>query len=284
MKTWNLNGQRWHAAMRKTELGALRPAIPWPEDWRTITRNIGIALFLLALYGWSAVGVNLSPQELVEGLPQLVDIISRMLPPNPDILPRLLRPTVETLQISIWGTSLAIVFTIPFGLAAAKNISPHPFLYRGSRFILNATRSISEIIFALVFVAAVGLGPFPGVLALAFHSVGMLGKFLAESIENIDAGPMEALRATGASQWQIIMYAVVPQILPEFVTLCLYRWELNFRSATILGIVGAGGIGFELITSMRLFQYPDMTMILLVILGMVSGVDSISSWIRSKIL
>jgi len=270
--------------MRKSELLALRPATPWPEDWRTFARNIGIAVFLAILYGWSALGVNLSLRELVEGLPQLADIISRMLPPNPAVIPRLVKPTIETLQISIWGTTLAILFTIPFGLAAAKNISPHPILYKGSRFILNATRSISEIIFALVFVAAVGLGPFPGVLALAFHSVGMLGKFLAESIENIDAGPMEALRATGASQWQIIVYAVVPQILPEFVTLCLYRWELNFRSATILGIVGAGGIGFELITSMRLFQYPDMTMILVVILAMVSGVDYISSLIRSRII
>jgi phosphonate transport system permease protein len=222
--------------------------------------------------------------ELIRGIPQLADIIGRMLPPNFSILPRLIMPTIETLQISIWGTTLAVIFTIPFGLAAAHNISHHPIVYRGSRFILNATRSISEIIFALVFVAAVGLGPFPGVLALAFHSVGMLGKFLADSIENIDSGPVEALVATGASKWQVIMYAVVPQILPEFVTLCLYRWELNFRSATILGIVGAGGIGFELITSMRLFKYEDMTTILIVVLVMVSIVDYISSFVRSKII
>ena len=270
--------------MRKTEPWALRPVIPWGRDWRILTRNIVVAVFLVALYAWSAIGTNLSIQEFAAGLPQLADIVSRMLPPNPGILPRLLKPTIETLQISIWGTTLAILLTIPFGLAAAKNISPHPAVYNVSRFILNATRSISEIVFALIFVAAVGLGPFPGVLALAIHSVGMLGKFLAESIENIDAGPMEALRATGANQWQIIVYAVAPQIMPEFVTLCLYRWELNFRSATILGIVGAGGIGFELVTSMRLFQYPDMTMILVVILAMVSGVDYVSSRIRSKII
>jgi phosphonate transport system permease protein len=243
-----------------------------------------LAVFIIAVYAWSAYGTNLNAAELVRGIPQLGDILGRMVPPNFNILPKLVKPTIETIQISIWGTTLAVIFTIPFGLAAAKNISPHPVIYRVSRFILNATRSISEIIFALVFVAAVGLGPFPGVLALAFHSVGMLGKFLADSIENIDAGPVEALVATGASKWQVIMYAIVPQIMPEFVTLCLYRWELNFRSATILGIVGAGGIGFELITSMRLFQYQDMTTILIVILAMVTIVDQLSSVIRSKII
>lgn len=249
-----------------------------------MVRRLALAAALLAVYAWSAHGTNLSPAELLRGLPGLADIVSRMLPPNPAILPKLVMPTIETLQISIWGTTLAILFTIPFGLAAARNISPHPLVYGAARFVLNATRSISEIIFALVFVAAVGLGPFPGVLALAFHSVGMLGKFLADSIENIDAGPVEALVATGASKWQVIIYAIVPQILPEFVTLCLYRWELNFRSATILGIVGAGGIGFELITSMRLFQYQDMTTILIVILGMVSIVDYISSAVRTRII
>ncbi len=111
-----------------------------------------------------------------------------------------------------------------------------------------------------------------------------MGKFLADAIENIDSGPVEALLATGANKWQVIAYAVLPQVWPGFVTLCLYRWELNFRSATILGIVGAGGIGFELITSMRLFKYQDMTAILIVILAMVVGVDSISAYIRSKIL
>lgn len=262
----------------------LRPVLPWFKGGRAALRQLSIAALLLIVYAWSAEGTHLSASELVRGVPGLADIVGRMVPPNFSILPKLAGPTIETLQISIWGTTLAIIFTIPFGLAAARNISPHPLIYGAARFVLNATRSISEIIFALVFVAAVGLGPFPGVLALAFHSVGMLGKFLAEAIENIDAGPVEALVATGASKWQVIMYAVVPQILPEFVTLCLYRWELNFRSATILGIVGAGGIGFELVTSMRLFQYQDMTTILIVILVLVSIVDYISSAIRARII
>jgi len=189
-----------------------------------------------------------------------------MIPPNLSILGRLIAPTIETLQISIWGTSLAVILAVPFGLLAAKNTSPHPILYGLTRLILNATRAINEMIFGLIFVAAVGLGPFPGVLALAFHSVGMLGKFFAEAIENIDAGPVEAVTATGASNWQVIRFSIVPQVMPEFVSIVLYRWELNFRQATVLGIVGAGGIGFELITSMRLFQYQDLLTILIVIL------------------
>lgn len=270
--------------MRKENGFGLFPVIPCPRDYRLLAQRLLIACLVAGVYIWSAIGTNLSISELAAGIPGLTDIIARMLPPNLAVIPRLLDPTIETLQISIWGTTLAIVFTLPFGLLAARNISPHPLLYNLCRFILNAARSISEIIFALVFVAAVGLGPFPGVLALAFHSVGMLGKFLADSIENIDNGPVEALKATGASPWQIIMYAIVPQVLPEFITLCLYRWELNFRSATILGIVGAGGIGFELITSMRLFRYQDMTTILIVILVVVTLVDKISAVVRQKII
>ncbi|MBP2636851.1 MAG: phosphonate transporter, inner rane subunit [Firmicutes bacterium] len=262
----------------------LKPTMPWFKNTGVMIRQLTLIVIGVGIYVWSANGTHLSITELSKGLPNIIDIISRMLPPNLTILPRLLQPTIETIQISIWGTTLAVFATLPFGLLAARNTSPNIFLYNCSRFILNATRSISEIIFALIFVAAVGLGPFPGVLALAFHSVGMLGKFLADSIENIDPGPVEALQATGAGKWQVITYAILPQVLPDFVTLCLYRWELNFRSATILGIVGAGGIGFELITSMRLFMYEDMTTILIVVLVMVTLVDYISSYIRARIL
>lgn len=262
----------------------LKPTQPWPRDVIFTAKWLGTFVMVIVVYVWSAYGTNFSVKELIAGLPHMQDIISRMLPPNFSLLPNLVGPTVETIQISIMGTTLAVLFCIPFGILAAKNISPHPIIYHVARFILNATRSISEIIFALIFVAALGLGPFPGLMAVAVHSVGMLGKFLAESIENIDQGPLEALAATGANKLQIFRYAIFPQILPEFITLCLYRWELNFRSATILGVVGAGGIGFELITSMRLFKYQDMTIVLVVILLTVTVVDFISSKIRSKII
>ena len=240
--------------------------------------------FVLAVYLWSARGTDLSLPELIEGYPHMADFFSRMLPPNFSILKELVRPTVETVQIALWGTTLAVLLAIPLGLLAARNIAPHPTLYGTARFILNALRSISEMVFALIFVTAVGLGPFPGVLALAFHSAGMLGKFYAEAIENIDPGVVEALEATGAHKLQVIAFGVVPQVLPEFISYNLYRWEHNVRQATVLGLVGAGGIGFELITSMRLFKYPDTAAILMMILATVTLVDFLSSRLRARVI
>ena len=239
---------------------------------------------LLILFGWSAEGVRLDPVSFLSGLGGVKDILGRLFPPDFSVLPKLIAPAIETVQISIWGTSLGILFCIPLGILAAKNVTPNRLIYIASRQTLNVLRAIPDMVMALIFVASVGLGPFPGVLAVAFHSVGMLGKFLADSIENVDPGPVEALAATGARARQRFAYAVVPQILPEFVSLCLFRWEMNFRSSTVLGIVGAGGLGFELITSMRLFRYQEMTMTILLILAVVAVVDTLSSQIRKRIL
>lgn len=253
-------------------------------DGYLLLQRVLVLALLLSVYVWSAYGTNLSLAELVRGYPHVLDFLSRMFPPNLIIIPELVRPTIETIQIAIWGTTLAVLLAIPLGLLAAANLTPHPVLYAVARIILNALRAVSEMVFGLIFVAAVGLGPFPGVLALALHSAGMLGKFYAEAIENIDPGPVEALEATGAHKLQVIIYGVVPQILPEFITYNLYRWEHNVRAATVLGLVGAGGIGFELITSMRLFKYADTASILLVILLTVTVVDYISSRIRSFVI
>lgn len=254
-----------------------------PEKLLYLQRAL-IVGFVLAVYLWSAGGTNISLLELVEGYPHMADFFSRMLPPNLSILKELIGPTVETVQIALWGTTLAVLLAIPLGLLAARNIAPHPLFYATARFILNALRSISEMVFALIFVTAVGLGPFPGVLALAVHSAGMLGKFYAEAIENIDPGVVEALEATGAHKLQVIAFGVVPQVLPEFISYNLYRWEHNVRAATVLGLVGAGGIGFELITSMRLFKYPDTAAILIMILATVTLVDFLSSRLRARVI
>ena len=254
-----------------------------PEKLLYLQRALIIG-FVLAVYLWSARGTDLSLPELIEGYPHMADFFSRMLPPNLSILKELIGPTVETVQIALWGTTLAVLLAIPLGLLAARNIAPHPTLYGTARFILNALRSISEMVFALIFVTAVGLGPFPGVLALAFHSAGMLGKFYAEAIENIDPGVVEALEATGAHKLQVIAFGVVPQVLPEFIAYNLYRLEHNVRQATVLGLVGAGGIGFELITSMRLFKYPDTAAILMMILATVTLVDYLSSRLRARVI
>jgi phosphonate transport system permease protein len=166
---------------------------------------------------------------------------------------------------------------------AAANVTRSAVLRGAAKAVLNLLRSISELIWAIFFVAAVGLGPFPGALALGVNFGGILGRLYAEALENIDPGPVEALRATGASRLQVIAYAMLPQALPQFVTYNLYWFEVGVRSATVLGMVGAGGIGFELVTTIRLFEWRETGVVLLLILAMVTVIDLASTRIRARI-
>jgi phosphonate transport system permease protein len=257
-------GRPWHAAQ-------------WLL-WVAILAAVSSALI------WSARDLQLSASELVKGLPWMADLVSRMLPPNWDFMQRLARPVFETVQLAVWGTLLAIVLALPLCFLAARNLTPSPLMFHAARQVFNAARGINEIIFALIFVAAVGLGPFAGVLALSVHGAGMLGKFFAEAIEEADPGPVEALRATGARPLQVIVFALLPQALPAWIAAILYRLEVNLRAATILGMVGAGGIGFELYSSLKLFQYEDTATCVIVILAMVMTADYVSSRLRARIL
>ena len=237
-----------------------------------------------AVLMWSAKGIGISVPELLRGLPWIWDLVSRMVPPNWGFFDRLVKPVVETVQIALWGTLLAVFLALPLCFLAARNLSPSLAVFHVTRQALNALRGINELIFALVFVAAVGLGPFAGVLALSIHGAGMLGKFFAEAIEEIDAGPVEALRATGAGPALVVVFGVLPQVIPSWIASTLYRFEVNLRAATILGMVGAGGIGFELVSSLKLFQYQDTATCVLVILAMVMTADYLSSRLRARIL
>ena len=257
-----------------------------PED-RLGTRSRGRPLMWAAAGGmllWAAHGSDVQPGALVSGLPFMASFVARMVPPNVTVMPSLLEPTLETLQMAIVGTALAIVLAAPLGLLAARNVSPHPALYWGARALLNGLRGINEFVFALIFVAAVGLGPFPGVLALAVHTAGMLGKFYAEAIEAVDVAPIEGVQATGAGRLQTIRFAILPQIMPAVVAFNLYRFEVAVRSATVLGLVGAGGLGFALMSSMRLFKYQDVAMILVLILALVALTDLLSTRVRKRFL
>jgi phosphonate transport system permease protein len=196
---------------------------------------------------------------------------------------KLVAPALETLQIAIWGTLLGVALALPVCFFAARNLTPHPGVYHALRQVLNAMRGINEIILALIFVAAVGLGPFAGVLALAVHGAGMLGKFFAEAIEEIDTGPLEALRAAGVGTTQTIVFGVMPQVLPAWIAVILYRLETNIRVSTVLGMVGAGGIGFELISSMKLFEYENTAACVVVILILVMSADLLSGKLRAMI-
>lgn len=218
--------------------------------------------------------------RLSEGVPDLIDVISQMFPPNFSNARSWLIPVIDTLAMSIAGTGLAIIISLPLALLAAKTTSPNPFLYQAARIILNVLRAIPELIMGIIFVAAVGFGVLPGALAVGLHSVGMVGKFFAESIEHADHAPIEAIQAVGADRFQVIYHSVFPQVLPQLIDVSLYRWEYNFRASTIMGAVGAGGIGFELIAALRLLQYKEVGAILIVILVMVTVVDSLSSLLR----
>jgi phosphonate transport system permease protein len=233
---------------------------------------------------WSAKGIGLSFSELLRGLPWIWDLVSRMLPPNWAFLDRLVKPVIETVQIALWGTLLSVLLALPLCFLGARNLSPSLALFHAIRQVFNALRGINEIIFALIFVAAVGLGPFAGVLALSIHGAGMLGKFFAEAVEEIDAGPVEALRATGTRPSLVVVFGVLPQVIPSWIASTLYRFEVNLRAATILGMIGAGGIGFELVSSLKLFQYQDTATCVLVILAMVMTADYLSSRLRARIL
>ncbi len=251
-----------------------------PRGWLLTGTLLLIALGILH---WSANGAQLSWRELSNGLPQIGDFIQRSVPPDLSIVPMLLAPAVETLQIALWGTLLGIVFAVPLAFLAARNLHGNRWLYAGTRQLLNVIRSINELILALVFVSAVGLGPFPGVLALALHGVGMLGKFFADSIEEIDQGPIEALQATGARPLQVIAFGVLPQVITAWIAVVLYRFEVNLRSATVLGMVGAGGLGFELVSSLKLFKYQQTATCIIVITLMVIAADLVSSQLRRRI-
>ena len=242
-----------------------------------------VLLAMLVLY-WSGKGADISTSRFISGIPAILNYLSRMLPPDWSYLQTIWVPTVETIEIAIWGTLLSVFIAVPLGFLAALNITPHRAVFELSRLTLNALRGVSELVFALVFVSAVGLGPFPGVLALALHNAGMLGKFFAEAIEAVDPGPVEALKATGATWSQGIVYAIVPQIIPHFVTYTLYRFEVSIRSATVLGLVGAGGIGFHLISSIRLFDYQTTSIILITIVLLTAITDFVGTKIRSRII
>jgi phosphonate transport system permease protein len=245
--------------------------------------RLGLGVAIVGVLWWAAKGSQVSFGDLAKGVPWIADFMARMMPPNLAFLDKLIVPAIETVQIAIWGTLLAIILAVPVCFFAARNLTPNMAVFHFTRQVFNVTRGINEIILALIFVAAVGLGPFPGVLALAVHGAGMLGKFFSESIEEIDQGPIEALRATGAGPVQIIIFGVLPQVITAWIAVILYRFETNLRQATVLGMVGAGGIGFELVGSMKLFQYQDTATCILVIIAMVMCADHVSTRLRAWI-
>lgn len=260
-----------------------------------IRRARGWSLFALAvIFGILALTyplTQISPAGLVSGFGTSLEFIFGsstrptwgFFPPDFSGWERYFFEMLLTIAMGIWGTVLCLFITIPLSFAGAQNVAP-PWLYQITRRIMDFLRALNELVLALIFVAAVGLGPFPGILALAISSAGSLGKLLSEAIEAVDPGQVEAVRATGASPLMVIMYGYWPQILPLFMSYTLYRLEINVRAATILGLVGAGGIGFFLQEAMRSFDWKATCAILIMIFITVFIVDFASARLRRSII
>jgi phosphonate transport system permease protein len=295
------------------------PPAPQRSPWVYVLLMVAVLILL-----GSFQGAKIRPGELIDGIPQILHTLRRMLPPDfskvtetrnyflpEDLsLTELLLPlpldedhaqirrrwwnntfpqtvvgaTLETVQMALAGTALALLAAFPLGFLAARNTTPHRLVYLSVRAVLNLVRTIPDLALGLLFVAAVGLGAFAGTLALAIHTATVLAKLLSESVENIDEGIVEAIRATGASYPQILSFAVVPQILPDLISFTLYRLETNIRAASVLGLIGAGGIGYLMNSSFRTFQYQEASAIVLVLIALVMLVDYLSSRLRNLVV
>ena len=249
-------------------------------SWKTLT-TIGIFSFVLVFV---VNDLEIDFIKLVtDSSKYFGDILSRMLPPDFSNLSELVYAMFETIEIAFLGTFIAIVLSIPLGLFSARNLAPNYFVYLICKTIVIFFRAIPEFIIAMILVIAIGFGAMPGVLALGLHTMGFLAKFYAEDIEHINKGPIDALKSSGASKSQIISFGVIPQILPSFVANNLYILDRNVRMATMLGIVGAGGIGYELQSSFRMFEYERVSAIIILIFVTIFIIDHLSAFIRSKI-
>jgi phosphonate transport system permease protein len=259
-----------------------RDAILAEERRRAVRARVRTGLLLAAVLAACYHAGLFDLQRLREGLPSITLLLREMWPPDFARAHRWGGPVLDTLTMSVAGTTLAVVLALPLAVCAARTTTPHPVAYALARGLLNGLRAVPELILGILFVAAVGFGVLPGVLALGLHSVGMVGKFFAEAIEHADREPVEAARAVGAGPLQVILHGIFPQILPKLVDVVVYRWEYNFRASAVMGAVGAGGIGFELIAALRLMQYREVSAILLVILLMVTLVDALGAVARRR--
>lgn len=247
-------------------------------------KGLLIGLLIVIIYYWALSGTNTSPINFIKGIPFMIDFIGRMFPPDISNLGKFLLKAIETLQMAIVGSTLGALIALPLSFLAARNIMPNKFVYHTIRTIFDTCRGINEIIWGLIFVSMVGLGPFPGVLALAAHVTGALGRYFSESIETVDPEVIKAIISTGANKIQVIARGIFPQVKPLFINYILYYLENNFRAATVLGLVGAGGIGMELITSMRLFRNQEVLTILIIMVLMVAAIDRFSAYIRKNVV
>ena len=266
-----------------TDIAAPARPVELPKgDAKRTTLNLVLwALVLIALM-WSWEGADMRPMALYNDAANMASFIDGFFPPDFYDWPTMLREMVITLQIALWGTALSILCAVPFGILSSENMVPW-WIWQPVRRLMDAFRAINEIVFAMLFVVAVGLGPFAGVLALWIHTTGVLAKLFSEAVEAIDPQPVEGIKATGADKIQQIIFGVIPQVMPLWISYSLYRFESNVRSATVLGIVGAGGIGMILWEQIRGFNYAGTAATMIVIVVSVTLIDIVSQRLRKLV-
>jgi phosphonate transport system permease protein len=249
---------------------------------RRRTMSAALLILIFAFYGLCLHLSEISLGKLWEGLPRLLTWSARAWPPDFAELTTLLLRAGETIAMATIGTTLGALIAAPLCLLAARNTAP-AFAVYPARWFLNMLRGIDSFVFALIFVAAVGLGPFAGLLGVALHSAGSIAKLWSEAIENAEPGPLEAAIMTGASGINVTFYALLPDVKPALASVSLYMWEFNIRASTVLGIVGAGGIGQELKSSIDLLLFDRVLAIILIILAMVTIIDQLSAYLRKRL-
>ncbi|MFG1419298.1 phosphonate ABC transporter, permease protein PhnE [Xanthobacter sp. V0B-10] len=240
----------------------------------------GLAVILAAFLYAGAFDIG----RYADALPTIWRLAQDAMPPDFSRWHNWGRPLLETLSMSIAGTVAGAVAALPLAALAARNLVRAPFIGGPVRLFLNVLRSIPGLIWGVIFVAAVGFGPLPGILALAAHSTGMLGKFFAETIEHVETGPGDALRAHGVSRLGVLRFSILPQVLPRLVDVTVYRWEHNLRAATTLGAVGAGGLGLEIVTAFHLFEYREASALILLLLALVTLINLVGASVRRRFL
>ncbi len=255
--------------------------LPERDMKRSAISLLGWGFFFVVLM-WSWEGTEMRPLDLFIYADNMREFAAGFFPPNFHEWPTFFEQMVVTVQIALWGTVLSVVCAVPCGVLSAENVAPW-WIYQPMRRLMDAARAINEMVFAMLFVVAVGLGPFAGVLALWIHTTGILAKLFSEAVEAIDPRPVEGIRATGAGRVQEVIFGVIPQVPPLWISFSLYRFESNVRSATVLGIVGAGGIGVVLWEYIRGFYYAETAAVIIIIIGTVTLLDLISQRLRKMV-
>ncbi|MBT2896029.1 phosphonate ABC transporter, permease protein PhnE [Streptomyces sp. McG3] len=256
-----------------------------PRNPRTTVLGAVITAVVVAahLIAWDTTGMSFG--ALAEGWRGMADFLGEAIPP--DLSWTVLRPSLEGALVTLWigllGTTLSVPFSLVLALLAARGTSPSATVYQLARSLLSFLRAVPDVVFALIFVTAVGLGPFPGVLALLLHNVGVMGKLWAEALEDADPGPVQVLRSAGAGRIQIAAHALLPTVTPQLTGLLMYRLDVNVRSSLVLGLVGAGGIGFLINQSIKLFKFDEMLTHILVVLVLIVAVDRLSALVRHRL-